>query len=61
MNITVIGTVTYEKKKKNTPVEMCWGIFLCNRKFRWNSLLHKKPYRAGAHCGGEADMNKKIL
>ena len=27
------------------------GSFLCNRKFRWNFLLHKKPYRAGSHCG----------
>ena len=23
--------------------------FLCNRKFRWNPLLHKKPYRTGSH------------
>ena len=29
------------------------GSFLCNRKFRWNFLLHKKPYRAGSHCGGK--------
>jgi len=31
-------------------------LFLCNRKFRWNSLLHKKPYRAGSHCGGMEDV-----
>ena len=29
------------------------GSFLCNRKFCWNFLLHKKPYRAGSHCGGK--------
>ncbi len=29
------------------------SVFLCNRKFRWNFLLHKKPYRAGSHCGGK--------
>jgi len=29
------------------------SAFLCNRKFRWNFLLHKKPYRAGSHCGGK--------
>ena len=31
-------------------------IFLCNRKFRWNPLLHKKPCRAGLHCGGTVDV-----
>ena len=31
-------------------------FFLCTRKFRWNLLVHKKPYRAGSHCGGKVDV-----
>ena len=42
----------------------CWShkrlrelpLFLCNRKFRWNPLLHKKPCLAGLHCGGKVDV-----
>ena len=30
--------------------------FLRNRKFRWNSLLHKKPCRAGSRSGGKVDV-----
>ena len=31
--------------------------FLRNRKFRWNSLLHKKPCRAGSYCGCITDSS----
>ena len=30
--------------------------FLRNRKFRWHSLLHNKPCRAGARSGGKVDV-----
>ena len=49
----------------NQQVLLCRNFFfeyalkqdslLCNS-FRWNSLLHKKPYRAGSHYGGKVDV-----
>ena len=42
----------------------CWShkrlrelpLFLCNKKFRWNPLLHKKPCRAGSRSSGKVDV-----
>ena len=51
---TAIIRIYYRLKEQRNSC--FWGGFLCSRKFRWNLLLHKKPYRAGSHCGGKVDV-----